>query len=65
MAFTVKWNQWYRCGYDGDESDFEERSMSFATIEEAQRFVDKVVAGTFRGIYDRTVNRSEITIKEI
>ena len=63
MTYTVNWNQWYHCGPDGDDSDFEEMVVSFETEEEAENFVEDLVSGKALGAFDRTVHRNEIVIR--
>lgn len=65
MTHKVTWNQWFRCGYFGDDSDFVTEEMKFDSLEEAKEFVEELVAGKFRGAYDRRVNRSGVTITEL
>jgi hypothetical protein len=62
--FEVQWDRWYRCGRYGDDKDYEEMRRTFNTIEEANSFVDDLVDGKHRGIYDITVHRHEVKIVE-
>lgn len=62
MKYTVKWNQWFRSGYHGDDTDFETELKEFGTRDEADQFIEDLVAGKHRGTYDCTVNRSEVTL---
>lgn len=63
-TFKVTWDQWFRCGRDGDDSDFEEYVLFFETFERAEQFVSELVAGDCLGVFDRTVHRNEVTITE-
>ena len=60
--YIVKFNQWFRCGRNGDDTDYEEISVEFNTLPEATQYADEVAEGKYRGMYDRTVHRNEIKI---
>ena len=62
MTHKVEWNQWYRCGYHGDDKDYETMTMDFETLSEANAFVVDLVNGKHRGTYDMTVHRDEVKI---
>ena len=61
-SFKVMWEQWFRYGPDGDESDFVEKAVVFDTLEQAEQFKANLVSGKHKGLYDRTVNAYEVTI---
>jgi len=61
-TYKVIWDQWFRYGPDGDESDFTQGSATFNTLAQAEQFKADLVAGKHRGLYDRTVNAYEVTI---
>ena len=63
-SYKVIWEQWFRYGPDGDESDFNEKVVVFATLAEAEQFKAELVAGKDRGVFDRTVHAHEVTIKK-
>ena len=62
--FQVQWDQWYRCGHDGDDKDYDHMVETFETMVEAQTFVDELVAGEHRSRYDLAVYHNEVTITE-
>ena len=62
--FKVEWDQWYRCGRYGDDKDYDTQSVEFATLSEAESFVEDLVAGKHRGFADCTVHRNEVKISE-
>lgn len=62
MAYTVSWDQWFRCGPAGDDSDFEEMNVEFDSKEKADDFIADLVSGKFKGTYDRTVKPEDISI---
>ena len=64
MKFQVEWDQWYRCGRDGDDKDYVRMVETFETMVKAQTFVDELVAGEHRSRFDITVYRNEVTITE-
>lgn len=62
--FQVEWDQWYRCGRDGDDKDYDHMVETFETMVEAQTFVDELVAGEHRSRGDLGVYYNEVTITE-
>ena len=64
-AYKVSWDQWYRCGYAGDDTDYEPMSRTFQHLCDANQFIDDLVAGKFRGVFDRTVHRNEVQLFEL
>jgi len=62
--FKVTWEQWFRYGPDGDESDSTQKSVTLLTLEDAEQFKADLVSGKYRGLYDRTVNECEVTITQ-
>lgn len=63
MTYTVKWDQWFRCGYHGDDSDFKKMVVEFPAYHLAEDFAIELVQGKYRGMYDRKVNLTDIKIK--
>ena len=39
-GYKVSWDQWYRCGYDGDDTDYEPMSRTFQHLCDANQFID-------------------------
>jgi hypothetical protein len=64
MMFIVEWDQWFRCGPNGDDAEFDSMSVNFDTLAQAEGFVDELVSGKFRSLGERPVNRSECKIIE-
>ena len=64
-VFRVTWEQWFRCGPYGDDTDFTIESMDFNTLTEAEEFVNKLCDGVHRGVFDRKVQRDEVRIDEV
>ena len=62
MKYEVEWNQWYRCGYHGDDADYEVERAYFKTLDEANAYVNELISGKRRGTYDMSVNRDEVKI---
>ena len=62
MNYKVEWNQWYRCGYHGDDADYEAMTMDFETLSDAEGFVIDLINGKHRGTYDMSVHRDEVKI---
>lgn len=65
MTHKVTWEQWFRCGPYGDDTDFTTEEIEFDYLEEANEFVEDLVAGKHRGMYDCKVNRNEVTVTEL
>lgn len=63
MTYKVIWDQWYRCGYHGDDTDFKEIVVEFPSYHLAEDFAIELVQGKHRGMYDRKVNFTDIKIK--
>jgi hypothetical protein len=61
-SFKVMWEQWFRYGPDGDESDSTQKAVTFGTLAQAEQFKADLVSGKHRGLYDRTVNACDVTI---
>jgi hypothetical protein len=62
MAYILEYAQWYRCGPDGDDKDFENRTMQFETYEKAMAKAEELVSGKYRGRYDMSVKMEDIFI---
>ena len=62
MAYQVTWDQWFRCGPDGDDSDYTQESFSFDTLERAVQFKADLVSGKFKGLADMRVYDNEVSI---
>lgn len=62
MLYEVTWDQWFRCGPDGDDSDYTQESISFDTLERATKFKADLISGKFRGFADMRVHENEVTI---
>ncbi len=62
--YHVEWDQWYRCGRDGDDKDYDRMVRVCETMVEAQTFVDELVAGKYRGFRDLGVYHNEVIITE-
>lgn len=60
--FIVEWDQWFRCGPNGDDSELETMSVNFDTRKQAEAYVDDLVSGKFRRLGQRAVHRSECKI---
>lgn len=64
MTYKVEWNQWYRCGYEGDDADYEVETRDFETLSGAEAFVVELIDGVHRCTYDMAVHRDEVKIIE-
>lgn len=62
MKYAVQWDQWYRCGRYGDDKDYEVQERTFNSRFEAEEYIDRLVAGEFKGLGDCTVHRHEVQI---
>lgn len=61
--YSVEWDQWFFCGPEGDDSDYETQTRRFDWLCQAKRFVDELVEGKYNGAYDRKVHRDEVKLK--
>jgi hypothetical protein len=60
--YEVQWDQWYRCGRCGDDTNYEYKVMTFDTLALAEAFVDDLVQGKYSGYADMKVHRDEVKI---
>ena len=61
-SYLVKWDQWFRCGPDGDDLDYLPESAEFDTLAKAEQFKADLIAGKFKGRGDLRVYENEVTI---
>lgn len=64
MTVTVEWDQWFRCGRTGDDTDFETHTMEFDERDDAIGFMNDLLAGHQRGLRDLQLQPCDIRIIE-
>lgn len=62
MSYQVKWTQWF---YDNQgDKDFDDMSLEFETLEEAESFKADLLGDVHRGCTDLRVTQATITTHE-
>ena len=64
VTYKVTWDQWFRCGKYGDDTDYRTEAVEFDTICAAKKFVEQLCKGATRGVFDRPVYHDDVSITE-